>query len=982
MDSVTATAKSIDSLSLAEQQSQLQPPRHKRPTRAYHDFYTQQNQQQPLTHPQQSPYAGGAGIFPTGSSLPEPSGNSAVSHFQRPSSALSYGNHIAPTSSSFLTGNHSQQHPTPNQQFGASFQTEFYPGQFSNTSNSQYPNNAAANINVVPEGVPRISTERAVADLKVDGNPYFRTFENACPPAAGSDYTIVDQGLSGPQYTRLSMYNVPSTDLIRSSTKLPLGIILRPFAPFSNFEYESGGVPISDFSQDILPPRCSRCRTYMNPSMVFTEGGSRFICNMCQFSNPVSAEYFQPIDSDSRRIDWHTRPELAFGTYDIAVPKEYRKFPEEEQSPLRYLFFIDVTHETVKRGLHTTAVEALRTCIYGTGLDPGDEARQAAQRANVDENGNPVPSSSIPIQFPAGAQIAIATFDRVVNFYNLSPKLEQAQAITISDINDPFLPLEKGMFVDPEESRHVIESLFATIETMFENNKVDDPVYGAALVIAHQALEKTGGKVSVILGSLPSYGPGTVALRDGNPGLTGEREKELFVPDNKFYKDLGKKYAQSGIGLDLFLFPSGLVEVANIGYVSQISGGHEYLYPRYVPERDARKFIAEFCKTNQGEIGTQVSLKVRCSTGLQVSTYYGNFFHEEWHADPTIGTVDSNSTFGVLFNYDGKLDPKYDAHFQSAMLYTAADGQRRVRINNVVAAIATNAKATVNFADVDATVGIIARDNISRMGEFSLKELRMRLFDRLVDVFSAYREKNNKQVSTSQLLMPITLRSLPAYLLSLQKSRPFRDQKLTADTRVHFMRMMNNMSTDQLAVFVYPRITGLHNLRDEDCTYKSNGGFNFPVNINNTMESIDAGGVYIAYNGLSVLLWIHRQVSPALLVDLFGEYVDSLDKVNPNLTELPEIDTDVSIKARQLIKYFANRSGLSYMSITVARQGIDGSDYDLQFAMVEDPGTETFSYTNFMSLVHNSVKNKFGNKTEKSALSFISENIPFRGIGN
>lgn len=986
MNPMAAAAQSMEALSLADQQQQSHSSRQKRPTRAYHNFYSeqQQQQQQPLAYPQQPSFAGGPGIVPTGSPFSPIPRNSSVPNFQRPSSAFSpYGNPAAAASHSFIPSLQGQaQQPQisgQNQMYGNPTQGGFYPGQSWNTPVQQDPGDSASNVDVVPAGIPRISAERVIADQKVNANPYFKTFENACPPAAGTDYKIVDQGLSGPQYTRLTMYNVPSTDLIRSSTKLPLGIVLRPFAPFSNLEYESGGVPVADFSQGIAPPRCSRCRTYMNPSMVFTEGGSRFICNMCQFPNPVPAEYYQPIDSERRRIDWHTRPELAFGTYDIVVPNEYRKFPDEEPTPLRYLFLIDVTHETVKRGLHTTAIEALRTCIYGSGLDPGDDARQAAQSANVDENGNPIPSSSIPIKFPAGAQIAIATFDRVINFYNLSPELEQAQAITVFDINEPFLPLEKGMFVDPEESRHVIESLFASVETMFDGNQVDDPVYGSVLEVAYQALEKTGGKVSVVLGSLPSYGPGAVALRDARTGFTGEHEKDLFVADNKFYKDLGKKYAQAGIGLDLFLFPQGLLEVSNIGYVSQMSGGHEHLYPKYIPERDARSFIADFCKTNHGEIGTQVSLKVRCSTGLQVSTYYGNFFHEEWHADPTIGTVDSNSTFGVLFSYDGKLDPKVDAHFQSAMLYTAANGQRRVRVNNVVAAIAPNSKATINFADSDAIVSIVARDNISRMGEFSLKELRLRLEDRVVDIFTAYRQYNNKSTLASQLLMPTTLRSLPAYLMSLQKSRPFRDQKLTSDTRVHFMRVMNSMSVDQLAMFLYPRIMGLHNLQDGDCTYNTNGGFNLPVNINDTVESIDAGGVYLVYNGLSVLMWIHRQVAPALLIDLFGDHVDALEKLNPNLNELPEIDTDVSVKARKLLKYLSNRSGLSFMGITIARQGLDDTDFDFQLALTEDPGIETGSYINFFSSIHNSVKNKSGSHKEKSAMSFISQNFSFGG---
>lgn len=105
---------------------------------------------------------------------------------------------------------------------------------------------------------------------------------------------------------------------------------------------------------------------------------------------------------------------------------------------------------------------------------------------------------------------------------------------------------------------------------------------------------------------------------------------------------------------------------------------------------------------------------------------------------------------------------------------------------------------------------------------------------------------------------------------------------------------------------------GLHNLQENDSTYAEDGQFIYPTNVSNTTENIDAGGVYVVFNGVSVLLWIHRQVSPALLTDLFGEEVTSLETLNPSLNTLPEIDTDVSIKARRLIKYLANRSGLEF----------------------------------------------------------------------
>lgn len=835
--------------------------------------------------------------------------------------------------------------------------------------------------------LPSVSEDRASAQKNLGPAPVFKTFENACPPPAGTDYDVQDQGLSGPQFARLTMYNVPTTNELRVSTKLPLGMLLRPFAPVSNKDYECGGVSTVDFSDAVSPPRCQRCRTYMNPSMLFTEGGTKFVCNMCQFSNEVSSTYFQPIDSTNRRIDWQTRPELAFGTYDINVPRDYWKEEGVEPVPLHHLVLIDVSRDAIKKELPKLAVEAIRAALYGNGLDPGENAVHnfTAEVARLfDASGNPVNADPhTGIKYPPKAKIGIATYDRTVQFYSLNPTLEQAQMIVMNDIDDPFVPIEEGMFVDPEESRYVIEDLLDRIDLLFEDNPIEEPVFGCALNVALKALKSTGGKVSAILSSLPSRGPGSLAIREGTPNFMGDKEQEIFNPDSTYYEDLGKEYALAGVGLDLFVFPSTLCDLANTGNVCQISGGHEHFYPRFVPQRDGRRFIADFCKSAEGTIASQAQLKVRSSTGLQVAAYYGNFYHNGWEEEPIFGTLDNNSTIGVLFRHDGKLDPKLDAHFQSALLYTTSDGQRRVRVTNLIASVTEQFRPVLNFIDLDTTIGIMARDSVSRMGESPLSEIRNRITERLVEVFAAYTKHINASHPSNQLLMPMSLRGLIMYLLALEKSRPLREQQVSHDSRIHAGRLINGFSSNELSLFLYPRVIGLHNLQPVDCTYSENGLFNLPVNVKASMAALDIGGVYMAYNGQGILLWIHNQVSPVLLKDLFGEHAVSLESLDPFMNELPEIDTEISHKARALVKYFANKSCTRFLGIQLARWGLDGADYEFQALMVEDRATNTLGYVDFVSHVHKLVRNKLDSSQEKRTFNsnFISENFGFAHMG-
>lgn len=826
--------------------------------------------------------------------------------------------------------------------------------------------------------IPSLVADRASSQQKLGPTPLFKTFENTYPPPALTDFDVQDQGISGPQFARLTMYNVPSTESLRLSTKLPLGMTLRPLAPFSNKEHECGGVSTADFSNGVPPPRCNRCRAYMNPSMLFTAGGTRFTCNMCQFENEVSGEYFQPIDVTNRRIDWQTRPELAFGTYDILAPKEYWKDQEVEPAPLHHLVLIDVSRESIKKGLPKLAAEAIRAVIYGNGLDPGANAVRSFTGQEMpifDEQGNPI-NVDRSIKYPAKAKIGIATYDRTVQFYNLSSKLEQAQMIIMSDLDDPFVPIESGLFVDPEESRFVIEDLLDRIDLLFEDNPNDEPAYGCALDAALKALSATGGKVSAILSALPSRGPGSLAVREGNPNFLGEKAKDIFNVDSKYYEELGKKYAISGVGLDLFLFPNTHVDLTNSGYVCQRSGGHQYFYPRFIPQRDGRTFISDFSRTCEGEIGCQAQLKVRCSTGLQVAAYYGNFFHEGWDEDPILGNVDSHSTIGVLFKYDGKLDPKLDVHFQSALLYTSSNGERRVRVTNLLASVTEQFKPAVNFVDLDATMGLIARDSITRMGEYDLKDIRERINKRLVDVFASYRQHAGSSFPANHLLMPLSLRGFIIQMLALEKSIPLRDEKLSSDSRVHFGRVINSLSPDELSLFLYPRIVGLHNLQPTDCKYSENGLFSMPTNIKASINAMEIGGVYLAFDGQKLVLWIHRQVSPLLLKDLFGEHITGFDVLDPELNELPELDTEVSKQARELIKYYSNSIGVKFLGFHIAREGIDSTCYEFQMLMVEDRIMNSFGYVDYVSHIYRLVKVQLEDQSEKtSKTKFISDHF-------
>lgn len=258
------------------------------------------------------------------------------------------------------------------------------------------PGSVSTQGRVDPEQIPSIPRRRDIP-AQYYFNHVFPTMERHVPPPASVPFVAHDQGNSSPKYARLTLNNIPSTADFLSSTALPLGMILQPLAPLDAGEQP---IPVLDFG-DVGPPRCRRCRAYINPFMSFRSGGNKFVCNMCTFPNDMPLDYFAPLDPSGSRIDRMQRPELMMGTVEFLVPKEYWN---KEPVGLQWLFLIDVTQESINRGFLKGVCNGILEALYGND----DEASE-------DQEGE---ASSRKI--PEGAKVGIVTFDREVHFYNLS----------------------------------------------------------------------------------------------------------------------------------------------------------------------------------------------------------------------------------------------------------------------------------------------------------------------------------------------------------------------------------------------------------------------------------------------------------------------------------------------------------------------------------------------------------------------------------
>ncbi|GHJ87945.1 hypothetical protein NliqN6_4347 [Naganishia liquefaciens] len=846
----------------------------------------------------------------------------------------------------------------------------------------------------------------AVDAAEMDQNLYDQEDFESCNtkglvPLGTTDYRGIDQGNSLPRYIRTSLTHVPATTSLLEMSQLPFGVIVSPFA---HPRYDEEPVPyVTDFlNQDASsdagassfggPPRCGKCRGYINPWCKWIDGGQKWQCNLCNSPNPVSQSYFSHLDSYGSRMDIASRPELRYGTVDFSVPKAYwannpsslldssglstvsadllsslneavdaaataatgsqvhvalapteikgkKKTAERAEDPslrpplpIGRVFVIDVSWSAVRSGMLYTVCEGIRRALYGP-----DGAENEGETGGVHE----VPSG----------RVAIVTFDRAVHFYNLSHEIEKAQMMVCPDVEDVFLPLARGFLVDPTQSKTQITGLLELLPRLYQDTQHGEVALGAAVKGALAGLSGCGGQVSVFLSSLPNWGPGALKSRE-DPLLYGtDKEKSLYSPSIPFWRNTAEELAEAGVGVNTFLFPERYIDAASVGILSTVTGGSVFFHPRFDATRDRGRVDDEIRRVLVRDIAYNVAVRIRCSNGLRVHNHIGNF-HQRSLTDLEAGTMDPEQSFGAVLQHDGKLDERSMAFVQAAVLYTTATGERRVRTMNLSFPITNHIGNLFKFSDFDTGMALLYKDAVTQALTKNLSDVRRGLTERCVRVMAMYRKHVAVPTSMGQLVLPESYKLMPMYTLSMIKSKALKGGQVAADVRSLYIRSIRSMSFPQIMMNLYPRMFGVHDLPEPVGYLGENGRLELPRYMRISHSYMVAEGAYMLINGEVSMLWLGHAVSPQIINDLYA--VENLDELDIRITQLPKLPSYLSTQLRNLLAHHERILG-HQLPVIIARQNLDGTEIEFANMLLEDANNDAYSYIDYLMSVHKSV---------------------------
>lgn len=731
---------------------------------------------------------------------------------------------------------------------------------------------------------------------------------------------VVDTSLNcDPSYMQLTMGAIPAVPPLAASSCLPFGLCVHPLAQHRTLPKE---LPLVDFGPTGVI-RCKRCRTYINPFVTFSNAGRTWKCNICANLNDVPHLYHSPIDDKGRRADMMEKPELSRGSVEFVAPVEYMIRPP--QAPV-YMFVIDVSMTAVASGMLETVCAAIKDALPKI---PGGER----------------------------TQIGIMTYDSCIHFYNLRPTLSSPHMIVVPDISDVFLPLPEDLLVNLSESRGLVDMLLDSLPKMHASSRNVDTCLGSALDAAFAIIQHIGGKMVVCQCSLPSVGKGKLKHRE-NPKMFGsDTENVLLAPDTsndaQYYKMKAVDFSRQQISVDMFLVGATYVDVATLGCVPRYTSGHVYYYPVFNRGVDDLRLRADLIHDLNRITGFEAVMRIRCTKGLRVSNFYGNFFIRGTDL-LALPNVTEDTAFNLEIQHEEALLPGSVIGIQAALLYTTSSGERRINVHTMSLPVTTVLTELFKKVDVHAVSNMISKLALDTMLRTGVSAARTFLHKTIVDIVRAYRNATSAAPTAfpaisaapqnAGVTLPEELKQLPLFGLALQKSVLFRGgTDVKSDERSALIYRMLTMPVMGSKPFIYPTLLALHRLGGDEGTsdptsVNSNlvgpDSIILPPSLPLTVDSLVSDGMFLLFDGVETFIWLGRAAPPSFLEAMFG--CSSFEGVDVSRVLLPLLPNPFSERVNAIVN--ALHSTASYAPrVTVTREGVGAaSEVRFHWRLVED----------------------------------------------
>ncbi|KAL1528558.1 hypothetical protein AB1Y20_009901 [Prymnesium parvum] len=686
-----------------------------------------------------------------------------------------------------------------------------------------------------------------------------------------------------------SFSSVAETPLLLKRLSLPLGAVVQPLAAPAP---EIRGLDANGTGTSPTLIRCHACKGYLNPYVKLDARSNRWECNLCGTINALpmpmapeppgggggggllrglwggGAEPPPPPPSLDRADLRHSEVEYVLSPYES--PDYGGRTPPAGR---QLLLAIDASAAAAASGALRAACDAARKAL----AEAADSTR-----------------------------VALLSFGAHVHVHRVGREGGGVELVLPTGRGRPTLPtLAAPPFATLGEQREQLDRLLDRLAERPVEDEGDGGDGGDAVAaVVHVALQLLAEGVGhvVLLSAAGAGGARTLPEPSADRAEVSASLERLMRAENTALATLAGRCVDASISVDVIVTPPSdatYTDLASIAQLSSATGGELSLIPCH-DDQDRARVRAAVERAMRPPEGSDGVLKVRCSSHLAAKRGFGGASP----SDPllvNLPVIRKSSARAIeLECVERSRENKAAgpaAFLQAALLYTAPDGSRRIRVATrqlpVVDSLDRLA-SSVHPPTLLALFAMLACDDLSKS---SAKEVGEKLEQSCVGSLVAQRELCPTPIKRSkdELILIKPLELLPFLTWAVRRIAPLNDlaaHSVSPDAAHLLIARLSHLPVHSVCHALLPKLYLIHSremgngwLPAEGASNKPTAGASseatssapaappssapneVPMAVSN---GISVAGVYVLDALHDLTLWVGSQAAPSFLEALFG----------------------------------------------------------------------------------------------------------------
>ena len=689
-------------------------------------------------------------------------------------------------------------------------------------------------------------------------------------------------------------------------------------------------LPLIDYNEKEIP-RCNNknCRAYLNPFVKFIDEGEKWICNICGQISQTENYFYNSVDKNGIRIDINEKPELCNTSYEFVANKNiYKK--EKVPTEATFYFIFETSNGAIDNGFLTASIESVKDAISN----------------EIFYNGNNI-------------KIGILTYNLGIDFYSYNNKFTQPQMLTVND-EQIFLPTNtKNLIFNLKSEKDKILQILELIQNTFNknnqnitnNNCKDSLQIFNAITGAYLLGKGIGGKILIFSSSNIIN-----SIKMMNETLEKNETKEqkaYSIHDGRKIGNMGINLTNENISCDVFACAENKINTLTLNQICEYTNGHFYFYKNFNLDLNYKNIFNQIRRVLSRPICWEGLNFVRLSHGYKVSTYsapflitnLGYFVFPTGDSDqnylinvepPSVTTEDEKTKSN---NYNKIDDNRQYLYIQNSLFYSYGDGTRRIRIHNLCIPLSSNVGHIYKKINPELLASFYLKETINKI--YKNKNISNSIlstddqFKHFIDKVKSIENRMNRE------LMP-NLTYLPLYMIGMFKHRIFCkdeiDKNYDLDISNYLRVSLQKMSYQEITSFICPSIYSLHEFENNKKlgTYDSiTKEFNIPNVISLSKSAMEENGLYLIDNGYLLIIYIRKNVSQYILLNLFGvENLSFLTMIINEENVFGEESNEFKDRIKNLLDYIRAQKSI-FQNLIFVFEGA-GGERIINEALIED----------------------------------------------